>query len=448
MNRFLLAAAAAAVLGAAPLQAQFLLCVESTNDQVVLIDASDGSLVSPAYITLAPAGPDTPREACVVNNEIWVTDQTADKIMRFSLDGTTWLGNYGVGSLNNCRGGAFVNGVFYVTNFQAIGTTPADCVVRFDTAGTVLGTFPRLQPFDVLEFQGGLLVTGAVDDDLARFDLAGNALGVFHDSDGITGIDLAVQISLNNAGNVLAGGLITPSGIYEYDAATGAQVNYWSAPGPVRGVEQLGDGRYICSSDVTATGIRIFDPANGQFVTVMYGVDAHFFTEFAGPAPTSPELICAGDGTLTDHTTPCPCGNDATIPGNGCAHSFFAGGARLGWSGVPAGDNVVLTSTLTPNSAFTLFVQHDVQSDINFHDGVLCASGTLIRLRGRSAVGGTASFPNSALALDASVTLSQRGQVTVGSGATRYYAAWYRNASTSFCPPATANVTNGVKITW
>jgi hypothetical protein len=33
--------------------------------------------------------------------------------------------------------------------------------------------------------------------------------------------------------------------------------------------------------------------------------------------------------------------------------------------------------------------------------------------------------------VDSSITLSQRGSVTVGSGARRYYAAWYRNASTT-----------------
>jgi hypothetical protein len=59
---------------------------------------------------------------------------------------------------------------------------------------------------------------------------------------------------------------------------------------------------------------------------------------------------------------------------------------------------------------------------------------------------GEATFPNPAF--DASVTLSQRGSVVIGSGAVRYYAAWFRNASTSFCPPATANVTNGWVITW
>ena len=79
---------------------------------------------------------------------------------------------------------------------------------------------------------------------------------------------------------------------------------------------------------------------------------------------------------------------------------------------------------------------------------MLCAAGNLVRLRGRNALGGVALFPDSNFAVDQTITLSQRGGVTVGSGARRYYATFYRNASTTFCPPATANVTNGWVIDW
>jgi len=444
----LFALPAAALLAAAPAQAQFLLCTDGTNDRVILLDANDGTVLNPAYITLAPASPGTPIEALVVNNEIWVTDQVGDKIMRFSLDGTTWLGNYGTGSLNNCRGAAFVNGVFYVSNNAAVGTTPAESIVMFDTAGTVLGTFFCDDPFDVLGFQGDLLAPGIDDLDIFRFDLAGAPLGIFHNSDGVSGIDFPEQISLNNAGNVIAAGFTTPNGIYEYDAATGTQLNYWSAPGSSRGVEQLGNGLYITSSSTLANGIRTFDPVSGALVSVIPSISAHFFSDFGGAGPPNPVAFCAGDGTQTDHTTTCPCGNDATTPGNGCGHSFDPGGANLSWTGIPANDDVVLGSSLTPVSSFTLFMQHDTPADAVFHDGVICAGGTLVRLRGRNAVAGAATFPNTNFPNDATLTLSQRGQVIVGSGAVRFYSAFYRNASTTFCPPATANVTNGVQITW
>jgi len=157
--------------------------------------------------------------------------------------------------------------------------------------------------------------------------------------------------------------------------------------------------------------------------------------------------FCSNSTLGVDHVTACPCGN-VGAPGNGCGHSFDPNGANMEATGSIAADTVVLHSQFEPASSFTLMMQHGNVGDSVFHDGVLCASNPLIRLRGRAAVGGEAFFPNSNFAQDSTTTLSQRGSVTVGSGATRYYAAWFRNASTTFCPPATANVTNGWVITW
>jgi len=155
--------------------------------------------------------------------------------------------------------------------------------------------------------------------------------------------------------------------------------------------------------------------------------------------------LCSGDEAALDHTTTCPCGNFGAL-GNGCAHSFDPRGAQLSASGSTASDDVRLSASSLPGSSFTLFLQHDAAGDAVFHDGVLCAAGTLLRLRGRAAVAGRAAFPDRAW--DSTLTLSQRGGVVVGSGARRYYSAWYRNASSSFCPPATANVSNGWRLDW
>jgi len=162
---------------------------------------------------------------------------------------------------------------------------------------------------------------------------------------------------------------------------------------------------------------------------------------------TAFRAICFGDGLDPTHTTACPCGNNGTS-GRGCAHSFSALGALLSAGGAPNPDTVVLTSTNLPTTSFTLYMQHDAVGDQVFHDGVLCAGGNLVRIRGRAAVSGTMIFPDSTQAQDATTSLSVRGGVTPGSGARRYYAAFYRNASTTFCPPATANVTNGFLIDW
>jgi len=178
-------------------------------------------------------------------------------------------------------------------------------------------------------------------------------------------------------------------------------------------------------------------------------------------APEVGQSICSADTLGLDHTTPCPCGNNGN-PGNGCANSFNPGGARITAYGdilddtfpAPGRTPVVLRASGLPATSYAMFLQHDSSGDTVFHDGVLCASGSLLRLRGRNAglsqfqPAGVALFPNNAFTNDSTLTLSSRGNVTVGSGLTRYYSAWYRNASQSFCPPATANVTNGLVISW
>lgn len=168
---------------------------------------------------------------------------------------------------------------------------------------------------------------------------------------------------------------------------------------------------------------------------------------FFGNAPSQPGApFCTIESIGVDHSTSCPCGNGGTRT-SGCAHSFGTG-ARMKATGQSASDTVVLAASEEPATSFTLFMQHDAPDDRVFHDGVICAGGSLVRLRGRAAVAGESSFPNSAFAQDQTITLSQRGAVFPGQGVRRYYAAWYRNAATTFCPPATANVSNGWIIDW
>jgi hypothetical protein len=156
-----------------------------------------------------------------------------------------------------------------------------------------------------------------------------------------------------------------------------------------------------------------------------------------------PTAFCFGDGTLTDHTTPCPCGNNGAA-GNGCANSVNPAGANLTTSGSTSTDNVWLLGSGMPAAVSCIYLQGTGLDDAIFGDGVRCAGGTLLRLRTKANVGGASSFPDST----ETVTLSQRGGVTVGSGDTRYYQTYYRNSAALFCPPETFNVTNGMRIIW
>jgi len=224
-------------------------------------------------------------------------------------------------------------------------------------------------------------------------------------------------------------GGITAYNLARFDGAAWEAV-FGGTDGPVRALRAFdddGDGRaeLFAAGEFTRTGTH----DSGRIARL-------------APCPTY-SAICAGDGTLVDHTTPCPCANLGAA-GHGCANSVVSAGAQLVPTGTLQPDTLVLTASGQPQSVFGLFLQHDAAGDQPFHDGVLCAGGALARLRGRFAVGGVSSFPD---ALD-TATASQRGQVVPGSGSTRYYALLYRNASTTFCPPAQANVTNGVRVVW
>ena len=151
---------------------------------------------------------------------------------------------------------------------------------------------------------------------------------------------------------------------------------------------------------------------------------------------------CAGDGSLP---LDCPCSNTGAV-GHGCANSANSNGALLSGVGDTGSDSVRLDTTLMPTTSSCIFLKGDLydSNSVNFGDGLLCTSGALIRLRTKIASAGAASFPDST----DTVTLSARGSTPPGSGLTAYYQTYYRNASASFCPPETFNVSNGYQITW
>ncbi len=152
--------------------------------------------------------------------------------------------------------------------------------------------------------------------------------------------------------------------------------------------------------------------------------------------------MCAGDGLDPNVSTPCPCANYGLL-GRGCANSVSPFGAQLTASGPTNPDALVLAGNDMPQTSSCIYLQGDALEDVAFGDGVRCAGGSLVRLRVKFNVGGTSVYPEAG-----DVSVSVRGGVTPGSGATRYYQTYYRNASPAFCPPEVFNVTNGVAIVW
>jgi hypothetical protein len=429
--RFILPALA---LASTPAAAQFLLVPEITNDRVALFSAVDGSLINANYIDLVPAGASLPIEALVVGNEIWVSDQNADRIMRFSLDGTTWLGNV-AGGIDNIRGMELVNGEVWVTNAGTANGAPGQAIVRFSTTGMNLGSFPVGNPFDAVNFQGDVLIGDITAQDIVRYNPAGALVNVFHASDGVTGIDFPEQISVRANGNVLAAGFSPPMGYYEYDPQ-GVQINFWARTTNARGVHELTNGNFLVSEGST---VAVFDPTTNTAITVL-GAGGRYVTPFAGASPPGTPF-CFGDGS----GTACPCGNNSPVgAGAGCLTSFGVGG-KLAVTGNPslASDTLVLAGSQMPDAP-SLYFQGTQQMNgglgAMFGDGLRCAGGMVVRLKQITNAGGASQYPQAG-----DPPVSVRG--LVAAPGIRTYQIWFRN-NAPFCTPDGWNLTNGVEVNW
>src|SRR5262249_53337582 len=110
---------------------------------------------------------------------------------------------------------------------------------------------------------------------------------------------------------------------------------------------------------------------------------------------------------------------------------------------VTGDDSVVLHVSDMPSGAPLLYFQGTSGSVVvTFGDGILCTTGSLIRLRTKINVGGASKFPE-----PGEPSLSSTGGVTPGSGVTRYYQAYHRDAA-PYCTASTFNLSNGIALTW
>lgn len=210
-------------------------------------------------------------------------------------------------------------------------------------------------------------------------------------------------------------------------------------------------GSVACSS--MATGVDLtFSIADFQHTTPMvlaatspYEVKWVRFVVI--PHAYSMHPFCAGDGHAG--SMPCPCGNNGSTDGHGCAGLPNASGAYLDATGIPsyAGDTVLLHGQDMPPNSICLFFQGSVLVNggfgVPFNDGLVCAGGTQVRLGTRQVdPQGDAVFgfgePGDPL-------LHVAGGVGPAGGAF-VYQTWYRNPNGP-CGNR-SNTSNGLLINW
>lgn len=320
----LLAALAVMTLSGAPAAAQqsVLLAVDSRANRVMTLDPFSGAVLNANFIT--DAGPSglydfqTPRAAIQVNNEIWVTDQgpNANAIFRFDHDGG-YLGRIGGntagGGLSNVRGLRFIDGVVYAVNAGTANGAPGPSIVRIATDGTILGSFSTLagggtigaQPWDVISFGGGLLVSDGTSRALQQYALDGTHTGA------LTGAfnNIPQQMQLRANGNILAAANgsqpLGSFGLYEF-SSTGTPLASWAGiPGlGVRGVYELGNGQYLISESGGLNpdrGLGTIDPTgapnNNNFSLILGSVNGGWISPAVltpVPEPASLALMAGG----------------------------------------------------------------------------------------------------------------------------------------------------------
>jgi hypothetical protein len=287
-----------------------LLAVDTGRNRVMTLDPQTGAVLNPNFIVDIGAGSpfdfQTPRAAIQVGQEIWVSDQSpnVNAIYRFDLGGGyvgRIGGNVAGGGLSNVRGLRFIDGVVYAVNAGTDNGAPGASLVRIDTAGNILGSFSTSasggtlgnSPWDVVSYNGQLLVSDGTSRALQLYNTDGSYSGAFTAAFN----NIPQQMFVRANGNVLAAANgsqpLASFGLYEFNT-TGSTVSSWTGtPGlGVRGVAELGNGRYLISEAGganAARGLGTIDPAgaanNSNFMLVLGSVNGGWISAAVLPIP-------------------------------------------------------------------------------------------------------------------------------------------------------------------
>lgn len=297
MKRFI-SAMSFCLLMPALARADLMVCDSGTGDRVMLFSSQDGSLIDADWITDIGAvgwAFTTPKEARIVGNEIWVSDQVTDAIHRFDMNrnyvSSITLHFDGL-ALDNLRGFGTDGTSVYLTVFPTTATRRG--VVVYDLAGTATAFLPIASSlFDVEPFGGDLLISNEGPDNIERWTTGGVFLNNF-----ATGVVFPQQVEILSDNSVLTVSSIANPGIegvYHYDSGgtlirfidTQPAKNTFGELVP-RGAYLLGDGNYIITA---STGVYKYDVVGDTFSQIIAGVNAQYVT----PGPSASACAMPGD---------------------------------------------------------------------------------------------------------------------------------------------------------
>lgn len=265
--------AASAALAGQP----FLLIPESTNDTVGMYDPFDGSYLGDLIVSQGEMA--TPINAVLgPDNLIYLSDQVADSVFRYDLNGE--LIDVFAGpddGLNNIRGIAFRDGELFVTSGD-------DYVARFDSSGNRLPDFINdgSDPFDIFFLDDGrALLSDIAGDQVRLYD----ADGTFAST--VFAVNFPEQIQqMVSTGHYLnasfSGDWLTE---FDVDGTIFRQIVFDAG----RGIYELGNGRWLATS---GSGVFSIDPDTLDVITIRSGISARFIELV--PEPATALLVSLG----------------------------------------------------------------------------------------------------------------------------------------------------------
>jgi hypothetical protein len=293
--------------------AQLMVPDSGPGDRVMLFSQVDGSLLDVNWITDigAPFVFTTPKEALVVNNQIWVADQVADAVHRFDLSRnflgsiTTLPAGLPVSNLDNLRGMGFDGSTVYLTLFHS--NTAVRGVVKIDPVTATSTEFLPISPttnslFDAEPFEGDLLISNSTTNNIERRKTGDLSLT----SNFATGITFPQQVARMADNSVISTSTIAAAGVegvyhHNPDGSLRRYINTEAIKASAgelvpRGAWLLDNGDYFVTTSIGVFTVRPTGPGPLQytFSPVLTGVDAQYVNVVPEPAAVTVGAMLAG----------------------------------------------------------------------------------------------------------------------------------------------------------
>ena len=264
-----------------------LLVPNSVEESILAFDPHNGDLVNEFFFPQDSENLSTPMKIFWNHDKtsFLISDQVKHVVQQYDHLGNhinifAPNGEQNLDILQNIRGVYMKeNGNLLVT---VSGGQNANAVAEFDNQGAFIGNFINnnegglVSPFDIIYMSDydEYLVTSFQSIGIHRFDVNGNALGIFAPDQ-----EFAQQMYRTHQNSILVSNFSANDGVYEYDL-TGNLIDIYSVKNRVRGVYELGNGNILIT---TNSGVFEINRSDELVDTKYEGSGARFISFIEPP---------------------------------------------------------------------------------------------------------------------------------------------------------------------